>query len=233
MSTEEQAKGQSIDNQVYFLRKYAESQGWNVVGVYRDKGYSGGNEERPGLRALMRDAKSARVEVVSAMSTDRLARNLELAFTMMRRLFGYGVKLYFVNHSQLGLMDAASLDNPNILMPLRIFTMMDENQRIVTKWKTLQVMQKMKEEGRKLGKPFTGFKYHRKTGAMMLDGPLAPLVLSAHNAGSPPSKIARLVQDRLGIEFDRFKVHRILDAMSRYPQLRELASQPSRPPSPG
>ena len=41
----------SIANQRDMLEKYCEKQGWEVVAVYQDDGYTGLNMERPDLRS--------------------------------------------------------------------------------------------------------------------------------------------------------------------------------------
>jgi DNA invertase Pin-like site-specific DNA recombinase len=58
------------------LRQLAEQRGWNVVQVYRDR-MSGAREDRPGLKALMADARRGAFEVVLVWRFDRFARSIE------------------------------------------------------------------------------------------------------------------------------------------------------------
>lgn len=52
-------------------------EGWQLVPeCYDDGGYSGGNMERPGLRQLMTDVESGRVDVIVVYKVDRLSRSL-------------------------------------------------------------------------------------------------------------------------------------------------------------
>ena len=52
-------------------------EGWQLLPeFYDDGGYSGGNMERPGLRQLMADVESGRVDVIVVYKVDRLSRSL-------------------------------------------------------------------------------------------------------------------------------------------------------------
>ena len=54
VSTQEQAqKGMSIDEQLDTLRRFAEYRGFEIVGEYVDRGFSGGSDKRPQFMALM------------------------------------------------------------------------------------------------------------------------------------------------------------------------------------
>src|SRR6476661_5824824 len=55
------------------LRALADQRGWNVVKVYSDRA-SGAKERRPGLDALMADARRGAFDVVAVWRFDRLAR---------------------------------------------------------------------------------------------------------------------------------------------------------------
>src|SRR5215467_2642879 len=58
------------------LRQMAEQRGWTVVGVYSDR-MSGSKADRPGLNALMRDARRGAFDVVVVWRFDRFARSIE------------------------------------------------------------------------------------------------------------------------------------------------------------
>jgi DNA invertase Pin-like site-specific DNA recombinase len=54
----------------------AEQRGWSVVRVYSDR-ISGSKADRPGLNALMRDARRGAFDVVVVWRFDRFARSIE------------------------------------------------------------------------------------------------------------------------------------------------------------
>jgi hypothetical protein len=58
------------------LRQMAEQRGWTVVRVYSDR-MSGSKSDRPGLNALMRDARRGAFDVVVVWRFDRFARSIE------------------------------------------------------------------------------------------------------------------------------------------------------------
>lgn len=70
----------SLDAQREACAAYIASQrheGWALVpGLYEDGGYSGGSMERPGLRRLLADVESGRVDVIVVYKVDRLTRSL-------------------------------------------------------------------------------------------------------------------------------------------------------------
>lgn len=70
----------SLDAQREACAAYVLSQrheGWVLVpGFYDDGGYSGGNLERPGLRALLEEVRAKRVDVIVVYKVDRLTRSL-------------------------------------------------------------------------------------------------------------------------------------------------------------
>jgi DNA invertase Pin-like site-specific DNA recombinase len=58
------------------LRQMAEHRGWTVTKAYSDR-MSGSKSDRPGLNALMRDARRGAFDVVLVWRFDRFARSIE------------------------------------------------------------------------------------------------------------------------------------------------------------
>ena len=58
------------------LRQMAEQRGWTVTKVYSDR-MSGSKSDRPGLNALMRDARRGTFDVVVVWRFDRVTRSIE------------------------------------------------------------------------------------------------------------------------------------------------------------
>jgi DNA invertase Pin-like site-specific DNA recombinase len=58
------------------LRQLAQQRGWTLTRVYSDR-LSGANENRPGLRSLMDDARRGLFDVVLVWRFDRFARSIE------------------------------------------------------------------------------------------------------------------------------------------------------------
>ena len=65
----------SIANQRDMLEKYCEKQGWEVVAVYQDDGYTGLNMERPDLKRMLKAIERRQVNLVITKDLSRLGRN--------------------------------------------------------------------------------------------------------------------------------------------------------------
>jgi DNA invertase Pin-like site-specific DNA recombinase len=80
----------SLDAQREACEAYILSQkheGWELLPTtYEDGGYSGGNMERPGLKALLAEVDGARVEVIVVYKVDRLTRSLADFAKIVERL---------------------------------------------------------------------------------------------------------------------------------------------------
>jgi hypothetical protein len=66
---------QHVESQLYDLRELAKQRGFHVAKEYEDRGVSGSKARRPGLDALMADARRKRFDVVLVAAFDRLARS--------------------------------------------------------------------------------------------------------------------------------------------------------------
>ena len=80
----------SLDAQREACEAYILSQkheGWELVPAhYDDGGFSGGNMERPGLQALMKDVEADRIDVIVVYKVDRLTRSLADFAKIVERL---------------------------------------------------------------------------------------------------------------------------------------------------
>jgi DNA invertase Pin-like site-specific DNA recombinase len=66
---------QRVESQLFDLREFAAHRGVEVVKEYEDRGVSGRKARRPGLDALMADARQKKFSVVLVAAFDRVARN--------------------------------------------------------------------------------------------------------------------------------------------------------------
>ena len=92
----------SLDAQYEACSAYILSQageGWTLLkGRYDDGGFSGGNMDRPGLKALLADVDAGLVDVVVVYKVDRLTRSLPDFARIVERLDG--AKASFVSVTQ-------------------------------------------------------------------------------------------------------------------------------------
>lgn len=93
----------SLDAQREACEAYIVSQraeGWKVVNTqYDDGGYSGGNMERPALKALLEDIKAGKIQTIVVYKIDRLTRSL-MDFSKLVEIFDeYDVTFVSVTQS--------------------------------------------------------------------------------------------------------------------------------------
>jgi DNA invertase Pin-like site-specific DNA recombinase len=107
LSKEDDRAGESvsIENQKLLLMKHVKEKGWELVEVYQDDGFSGTNQNRPGLQRLILDVKEKRINTVVIKDLSRLGRNyLEVGNLAEVTLPSYGCELISLNEKIDDLM---------------------------------------------------------------------------------------------------------------------------------
>ena len=114
----------SLDAQYDSAEAYIRSQasnGWRVIPKrYDDGGFSGGNVNRPALKALMRDIETGEVDVVVVYKIDRLSRSLG-DFTDLSKIFERHNVSFVSVTQQIDTSNAAGRMMLNILMSFAQF----------------------------------------------------------------------------------------------------------------
>ena len=87
VSTAEQAKGYSIDEQVERLTSYCHAMNWSPIKPYVDAGSSGGNTDRPELQSMIRDIKAGLIHRVVVYKLDRLSRSQKDTLELIEDVF--------------------------------------------------------------------------------------------------------------------------------------------------
>ncbi len=96
---------QQIDNQLYDLRLFAEQRGYEVACEYTDVGVSGSKARRPGLDAMLKDARRRKFQVVIVAAFDRVARSTKHFLSVVDELTDLGVE--FVSRRENVATDGA------------------------------------------------------------------------------------------------------------------------------
>ena len=93
-----QGESASIANQRAMLEIYCERQGWEVVEVYQDDGYTGLNMERPALQRMLKAVERKQVNIVVTKDLSRLGRNyLQTGYLIEDFFPRHGVRYIAVN----------------------------------------------------------------------------------------------------------------------------------------
>ena len=82
---------QHVESQLYDLRELAAQRGLEVVQEYRDSGVSGKRARRPGLDALIADARRKKFSVVLVAAFDRVARSVKHFLQVMDEFDSLGI----------------------------------------------------------------------------------------------------------------------------------------------
>ena len=77
LSQEDMRAGESlsIENQKLILTKYVKEQGWNLIDIYVDDGFSGTSFDRPGVQRLLNDAQNGTINLIICKDLSRFGRN--------------------------------------------------------------------------------------------------------------------------------------------------------------
>lgn len=77
LSREDEESGQSmsIKNQKDYLVNYVLENGWNIIQIYIDDGYSGLNFDRPDFKRMIADIESKKINLVITKDLSRLGRD--------------------------------------------------------------------------------------------------------------------------------------------------------------
>lgn len=85
--------GQDPANQTTVLADYAASRGFVVTNTYIDRGISGTREKRPGLDAMLTDARRRRFDILLVTALDRVGRSTLHVLRLISELEHLGVAL--------------------------------------------------------------------------------------------------------------------------------------------
>ncbi len=83
---------QSVNNQLYDLRLFAQQRGFEVAAEFTDVGISGSKARRPGLDAMLRDARKRKFTVLIVAAFDRLARSTKHFLGVVDELDSLGIE---------------------------------------------------------------------------------------------------------------------------------------------
>lgn len=77
LSKDDERAGESlsIENQKLILTKYVKEQGWNIIDIYVDDGFSGTSFDRPSVIRLLDDAKGGKINLIIVKDLSRFGRN--------------------------------------------------------------------------------------------------------------------------------------------------------------
>jgi DNA invertase Pin-like site-specific DNA recombinase len=136
---------QHIESQLYDLRQLAEQRGIQVVKEYTDKGVSGLKARRPGLDALMTDARQRKFSVVLVAAFDRVARSTKHFLHVMDEFDSLGIE--FVSKRE-----GVATGDPMGRLFMTIISAIAELERALTADRVKSGMEMARRMGKQIGR---------------------------------------------------------------------------------
>jgi DNA invertase Pin-like site-specific DNA recombinase len=136
---------QEPENQLQELRRYIQARGWTAT-EFVDRGVSGAKDRRPGLDALLKDAKRRRFDVLVCWRLDRLGRNLRHLVTLMEELQQLGVAF-------VSLGEGIDCTTPAGKLQLHILAALAEFERERIRERVMAGLERARTQGKRLGRP--------------------------------------------------------------------------------
>lgn len=147
-SSDDTDKAPPIAEQIASGRLWAQEQGHELVIVYADNGYSGGDWKRPHWNQSVNDAKRHAWQVLWIFNQDRIARDTEQFLWYYRQLRAAKVRIWeetandFIDMETLG----GRVKHQSLAQAAEIF-------RLVTSEKVKKKYQQKKKAGESWGRP--------------------------------------------------------------------------------
>jgi len=136
---------QHLETQLYDLRKLAAQRGFEVVREYCDRGISGSKAKRPGLDAMMADARRGEFSVVLVAAFDRIARSTKNFLEIVDELHALGIEF-------ISAREAIDTSGPMGRMFLTMVGSIAELERSLIVERIKAGMRRARMEGQRLGR---------------------------------------------------------------------------------
>ena len=165
--------GQTVENQRRDLLKLAGLRGWEIVASYEDNGVSGakGRDKRPGLNAMLRDAKRRRFDLVTFWAIDRLGRSTSAVATAMDELAEAGVGMFAFKES----MDTSTAHGRAMLEMAAVFARLE---REMIRERVVAGLNRARAQGKQLGRPRIPAKKERRIRDALAKGDIGMLKIA-------------------------------------------------------
>ena len=140
---------QNPEVQVYELRRYCTARGWDIAEEIVDHGYSGGTDQRPGLKRLMTLVRTRKIDAVVILKLDRLFRDLKHLITTLEEFQALGV-LFVASH------DNIDYTSPMGRLMVQIMGALGEFEKGRLRERTMMGLAHARACGKRLGRPRNG-----------------------------------------------------------------------------
>jgi DNA invertase Pin-like site-specific DNA recombinase len=136
---------QHVESQLYDLRELASQRGFEVVHEYEDRGISGTKARRPGLDALMADARRKKFSAVAVAAFDRIARSTKNFLQIIDEFDSLGIE--FVSRRE-----NIDTSGPMGRLFLTLISAIAELEKSIVVERVKSGIRRAKLEGRQIGR---------------------------------------------------------------------------------
>ena len=191
---EREGESASIQTQKAMLEQFCEAQGWEVVAVYQDDGFTGLNMKRPDLERMLKAIERKQIDVVLTKDLSRLSRNYIDTGRLLEEFFPKnGVRYLAINDS----VDTEA-ENAFDITPFR--AVMNQMASADTSKRVHSAYVTKAREGKFTGcvAPFGYRKNEGNKNQLEPEPDTAPIVRHIYNlalTGKGPNAIRRILED--------------------------------------
>ena len=169
VSTKLQENKYSLSAQKEELTKYANAQGWEIAGEFKDVD-SGGKLDKAGLNALMDFVEDGKVDVVLCIDQDRLSRLDTISWEFLKStLRDNGVKI-----AEPGNITDLANEDEEFISDIKNLIAKREKRAIVRRM--MRGKRQRTREGKGWGKPPMEYNYDKNTGTYSINEKWAWLI---------------------------------------------------------
>jgi DNA invertase Pin-like site-specific DNA recombinase len=136
---------QHVETQLYDLRKLAAQRGFEVSREYCDRGISGSKARRPGLDAMMTDARRGEFSVLLVAAFDRVARSTKNFLEIVDELHDLGIEF-------ISAREAIDTSGPMGRMFVTLIGSIAELEKSILVERIRAGMRRARMEGQRLGR---------------------------------------------------------------------------------
>ena len=136
---------QTVENQRIEIQRYVEARGWTIAKEYTDEGWSGVSSRRPGMEALVADARRRRFSVVCVAKLDRFGRSLKDLVLSLEELQSLGITF-------LSIGEAIDFGSSSGRLQFHILSALAQWERERISDRVRSGMQRAKAQGKRFGR---------------------------------------------------------------------------------
>jgi DNA invertase Pin-like site-specific DNA recombinase len=136
---------QHVETQLYDMRKLAAQRGFEVSREYCDRGISGSKARRPGLDAMMTDARRGEFSVLLVAAFDRVARSTKNFLEIVDELNDVGIEF-------ISAREAIDTSGPMGRMFITLIGSIAELEKSILVERIRAGMRRARMEGQRLGR---------------------------------------------------------------------------------